>query len=65
MAKTVDGVAEGEVRSVSQEKAPFHQRDDGFPGSGRVTHLVETWGQRGALSVLQGCQNGQDGKTAA
>ena len=31
MVRMVDGVAEGEVRSDSQEKVPFHQRDDGFP----------------------------------
>ena len=42
VVKTVDGVAEGEVRSDSQEKVPFHQRDDGFLGSGRVKHAVET-----------------------
>jgi len=30
VVKTLDGVAEGEVRSETRKKGLFHQRDDGF-----------------------------------
>jgi hypothetical protein len=57
LEKTVDGVAEGEVRSEQGEKVPFHQRDDGFAAIRSVGFLRRPFeGQRADLSATKGAQ---------
>ncbi len=41
--KIVDGVREGEVRSETVPKGPFHHQNDGLPLSGSVGHSTHTF----------------------
>ncbi len=66
VGEMVDGVAEGEVRSATGEKGLLHQHDDGFAcvrSSGTPQrHLI---GSPRYPAAFQGCQEVQNGSTAA
>ncbi len=51
VGKTVDGLAEGELRSVTGKTGPFHQHDDGFACVSSVGHPTETFSGSAELSL--------------
>ena len=64
--KTLDRVAEDEVRSEKGQKRIFINVTTVSPALGRVGHPKESsWDQRKHPSITRLCQNGQNGKTAA
>ena len=62
----VDGVTEGEVRSETGKRGFFINMTTVLPASGRVGLRTDTFrGQRSVPSTSQGCQEEQNGGTAA